>query len=131
MGKYDAKINWAAENTTTINTRLCYSTDADIIRYIKKLNNKQGYIKRLIREDLEKTRVVHIVKHGADIIGYYWDKEEAISAARNAMSADNASCKVAGYKITGTGVEKAEDAFAYECENEPFLGDPLYEETVS
>ena len=31
-----------------------YPTDSEIIEYLKTLDNKQGYIKQLIRDDLKK-----------------------------------------------------------------------------
>ena len=42
------------ENTTRINLKLNNKTDADIIRQLKSQESIQGYIKRLIREDMKK-----------------------------------------------------------------------------
>lgn len=33
-----------------------YKLDADLEEYLKSLDNKQGYIKNLIREDMQKNR---------------------------------------------------------------------------
>ena len=42
------------KNTKQFALRLSKNTDADIIEYLEKLDNKQGYIKELIRKDLSK-----------------------------------------------------------------------------
>lgn len=44
--KYD-KIN-----TTQVNLKLNNNTDADILNKLENVPNKQGYIKELIREDI-------------------------------------------------------------------------------
>jgi uncharacterized protein (DUF4415 family) len=46
--KYDSK------NTVQIKLKLNLKTDKDILEALKRSGNKQGYIKRLIREDLQK-----------------------------------------------------------------------------
>lgn len=43
---------WKAANTTLITIRLNHRTDADIIQHLSQLENKQGYLKELIRKDL-------------------------------------------------------------------------------
>ena len=46
------------QNTRRVNLKLNNKTDADIIRIleeIKKTEGIQGYLKRLIREDMNKT----------------------------------------------------------------------------
>ena len=46
------------ENTRRINLKLNNKTDADIIAQLEKLKSSegiQGYLKRLIREDMKKT----------------------------------------------------------------------------
>lgn len=48
------------ENTRRINLKLNNKTDADIIQQLEKLKETegiQGYLKRLIREDMKKTGV--------------------------------------------------------------------------
>ena len=45
--KYDAK------NTKQYHLKLNTGTDADIIQWLEKVGNPQGYIKQLIREDME------------------------------------------------------------------------------
>lgn len=44
--KYDAK------NTTRLMLKLNLKTDAEIIQKLNEVGNKQGYIKRLIQEDI-------------------------------------------------------------------------------
>ena len=44
------------ENTIQIKIKLNQKTDKDIIEYLGTLSNKQGFIKELIREYLEKGR---------------------------------------------------------------------------
>jgi hypothetical protein len=43
-----------AEHVKQVQLGLNLRTDADIIRYLQSLTNVQGYIKQLIREDMEK-----------------------------------------------------------------------------
>lgn len=53
-----ATAKYDRENTTRINLKLNNKTDADIIKLLigKKGNEGiQGYLKRLIREDMKKT----------------------------------------------------------------------------
>lgn len=45
--KYDAK------NTKQIKLKLNTTTDADILKRLNEVDNKQGYIKELIRKDIE------------------------------------------------------------------------------
>lgn len=42
------------ENTIRVTLKLVKNTDADIIEYLEKSGNKQGAIKRLIREELAR-----------------------------------------------------------------------------
>lgn len=46
--RYDRK------NTTRLYIKLNNNTDADILEALSKIDNKQGYIKELIRADLSK-----------------------------------------------------------------------------
>ena len=48
VAKYDAA------NTTQIHLKLNDKTDADILARLEEVESKQGYIKRLIREDIAK-----------------------------------------------------------------------------
>lgn len=40
-------------NTKMICVRLSYNTDADIIQKLDEVNSKMGYIKELIRKDMQ------------------------------------------------------------------------------
>lgn len=42
-----------AENTIQIKMKLNITTDADILRKLAEIGNKQGYIKELIRRDIK------------------------------------------------------------------------------
>lgn len=49
---YDIQYN--KENTTRLVAKLNHNTDADILKWLESIPNKQGYIKALIREDMKK-----------------------------------------------------------------------------
>ena len=54
MNKNTEKSNrYNKKNTKQINIRLNKKTDEDIIIFLDKKENKQGYIKELIRYDIE------------------------------------------------------------------------------
>jgi hypothetical protein len=55
MPDSEAKKRWVKEHTTRIVMNLNHNTDQDIIRQLKQQESIQGYIKRLIREDMKKT----------------------------------------------------------------------------
>lgn len=48
--------DWCREHTTQFKLRLNNKTDADIIEFLKSLPNKQGYLKELIRKDIESKK---------------------------------------------------------------------------
>lgn len=43
-------------NTVQIKMKLNKKTDADVLGMLDEVSNKQGYIKSLIREDIEKAQ---------------------------------------------------------------------------
>ena len=47
-----AQARYDAENTVQVRMKLNKKTDADILEQLEKVENKQGYIKELIRRDL-------------------------------------------------------------------------------
>jgi hypothetical protein len=51
-----AKEKYDNANTKQIKLKLNVKTDADIIEALELSGNKQGYIKKLIREDLQKRK---------------------------------------------------------------------------
>lgn len=48
VAKYDA------DNTKKIVLKLNLKTDADILQRLQEVETKQGYIKRLIRDDIQR-----------------------------------------------------------------------------
>lgn len=53
MDSSKAAYEWDRKNTTMIAMKLQNRTDKDILDLFDSLGNKQGYIKRLIRDDLD------------------------------------------------------------------------------
>lgn len=49
-----AQAKYDAENTRQVHLKLNRRTDSDILERLDAVPSKQGYIKRLIREDLAK-----------------------------------------------------------------------------
>lgn len=49
-----ASMKYDKENTKDIRFKLNRKTDADIIEHLEKCPNKQGYLKELIRKDMNK-----------------------------------------------------------------------------
>lgn len=49
-----AKAKYDERATKLITLKLNLKTDADILERLEESGNKQGYIKRLIREDMKK-----------------------------------------------------------------------------
>lgn len=54
MPDSEAKKRWDAENTIQIKLKLNKKTDADIIQKLDSVDNKQGYVKELIRADIKR-----------------------------------------------------------------------------
>lgn len=52
--KYAFQQKYDKANTTQIRMKLNLKTDADILAKLESVGNKQGYIKALIRADIEK-----------------------------------------------------------------------------
>lgn len=53
-----AQIKWRAEKTAALNIRLSVDNDADIIEKLSKVSSKTDYVKRLIRDDINKAGAV-------------------------------------------------------------------------
>jgi len=49
----EANIKWRKEHTKSCNLTLNQDTDKDIIEWLSKQQNRQGYIKELIRQDMK------------------------------------------------------------------------------
>ncbi len=52
--KMDRRVKFDRENTKRVVAKLNIHTDADILAHLETVGNVQGYIKRLIREDIER-----------------------------------------------------------------------------
>lgn len=51
-----ANAKYNKENTRNVVLHLNITTDKDILDYLNRKDNKTGYIKELIRDDMEKNR---------------------------------------------------------------------------
>lgn len=49
-----ATAKYDRENCIRLSLKLNKETDADVLKRLQEVESKQGYIKRLIREDIEK-----------------------------------------------------------------------------
>ena len=54
MAKGEAKARWDKENTVMVTMKLNKNQDAEIIAKLESVDSKQGYIKQLIKADIEK-----------------------------------------------------------------------------
>lgn len=52
--KARADAKWKKLNATRVTFRLYKNTDADLIEYLKTIDNKQGLIKQLLRDHMNK-----------------------------------------------------------------------------
>lgn len=52
--KYAANNKYQKKGTTSISIRMINSTDSDIIEWLENQPNKAGYIKQLIRDDIQR-----------------------------------------------------------------------------
>lgn len=51
-----ASAKYDANNTTSVYIKLNINTELDIIEKLESVENKSGYIKQLIRNDIEKSK---------------------------------------------------------------------------
>lgn len=57
QAKYTAyKTAWDRENTKQYKLKLNKNTDADLITWLDSIENKQSYLKDLIRADMDKNK---------------------------------------------------------------------------
>ena len=54
--QYARNSAWNQSHTTLINLRFVRTTEADLLAHLNAQPNKSGYIKSLIRADMERTR---------------------------------------------------------------------------
>jgi len=52
----EARKEWIKANTTVVTMKLNNNTDKDVLSKLDEVPSKQGYIKRLIREDIAKNK---------------------------------------------------------------------------
>lgn len=52
--QYERQAKWNQANTWIFNIRLMRTTEADLIEWLNTQENKAGYVKSLIRADMEK-----------------------------------------------------------------------------
>lgn len=52
--KRKTNMDYDRKNTKLVGMKLNRNTDADILNFLEKQGNIQGYLKRLIREDIKK-----------------------------------------------------------------------------
>ena len=51
-----ASAKYDAANTTSVRLKMNINTELDIIERLEEVGNKNGYIKQLIREDIERNK---------------------------------------------------------------------------
>lgn len=51
-------LNYKKKNIKRINLDLNFNTDLDIINYLQTKENKNAYIKALIRQEMKKNKIV-------------------------------------------------------------------------
>jgi hypothetical protein len=51
-----ATARYDAANTTSVRLKMNINTEMDIIERLEEVGNKNGYIKQLIREDIERNK---------------------------------------------------------------------------
>jgi len=52
--KYEAQLKYQAKTRVRYVLNLNKKTDPDILEHLEKLDNVQGYLKRLIRQDISR-----------------------------------------------------------------------------
>lgn len=52
--KIDRRVKFDRENTRRVVAKLNIHTDSDILAHLETIDNVQGYLKRLIREDIKR-----------------------------------------------------------------------------
>ena len=110
----EAQLKAAAKydkaNTKSVFLKLNIKTDADILEYLDTVGNKQGYIKELIRKDMngshESTAPSNQILNGSFIEG------EAVTVLINGEKHNRKVRKVKGIPtITILGIEYTEADF--------------------
>lgn len=68
---YAANKRSQKKNLKMYSLGLSYSTDGDLITYLDSLENRNGYLRELIRSDMEGTRVSAVQEHRTRIIPFF------------------------------------------------------------
>ena len=58
QNQYKASMKYDAVNTRQVKMKLNIRTDADILKKLDSVSNKQGYIKTLIRRDIYENKTI-------------------------------------------------------------------------
>lgn len=89
MGKYKSQERYDASNTKQIRLKLNLKTDADILEFLDECLNKQGYIKELIRRDMDMPERYVVRDHEAgNEIERYTTQAEALECMRSFVRQD-------------------------------------------
>ncbi len=91
VSKYQAANK---ENMKAYTFKMSKTTDKDIVDKLAEIKNKQGYIKELIRKDLENKSMYLLVNVSTDESGklcsgkptFYGTEEEAIASAKESFA---------------------------------------------
>lgn len=79
MGKWDSRERYAKENTKRYVVKVNKNTEQEIIEKLDSIENKMGYIKKLIREDIARssgTRItVNVSKPETEISDEFTEPE--------------------------------------------------------
>lgn len=106
-----ASIKYQAENIRQIKINLNRASDADIIAKLDSVENKQGYIKALIREDLLWTRLDdEMITTIIDELTMARQRYKNILDKRS--DKESAMCKLYEHKIEG--ISEALEAITFE-----------------
>lgn len=104
----DARIKANAKydkvNTKSVFLKLNVKTDADILEHLETVGNKQGYIKELIRKDMNGVTAAPVNK----ILEGSFTEGESVTVLING---EKHKRKVRGGKITILGIEYTSAAF--------------------
>ena len=55
-GKFDPQIKYMAANVRRMSFDFNRRTDADVIEQLEKQPNRTGYVKKLVRDDIEREK---------------------------------------------------------------------------
>ena len=122
-----AQKKYDKAHTQSILLKLNVTNDADILAKLKESGNRQGYIKRLIREDIrgnEKVLSAYALRLLVQPVAKKYGLKEVYlfgSYARGEASADSD----VDIMIEGGNIESAEDYFSVQRQLENAFGKPV------